>query len=386
MYFIDSTAASESERLKSAEQQLRSALTRLDKVEKENAKLRHELKESRAHFQQQMDAARDKFEKKKQTIREKEKEIDEIKEVARQKMKERTEKMREEVERMKTEHQRQEARNRAEIANLKGKIDAGDEATATARAQNVILVADDVRIPDNPKTMSAGQFGVVHMASFRGCPVAVELVELATLSSYTEALFVAEAHEAAALRHPNLVVLIGFLFTRNHPVVVTEMYESTLRELLAKRALERDEVFRVSCDVAKALNFLHLAKPSAIVHGNICSPAVVLTASQHFRAKLVHTGVATFATKSQSFAMPHAEAYAPPGAGPSTNSDCYSFGVLLCEMCTRRLPIVEQRDKQVASISNKAIRELVVYCLGDDSKKRMPNMSGIIDFLRKLLK
>eukprot|EP00118_Oscarella_pearsei_P004542 m.19625 g.19625 ORF g.19625 m.19625 type:complete len:926 (+) comp27874_c0_seq2:95-2872(+) len=385
--FIVSAGDGDSNRLKSA-------LAKLGEAEKENGWLRLELQQSRAHFQQQMDAAREKFEKKKQALREKDEEIEEIKELARQRVKEKIDKVKQELEQVKGQNLRVEGRYRSEIANLKGKLDASESpggSTSVTGNSNagggliVMLTEDEVRIPEAPKRVSGGQFGVVHMASFRGCPVAVELIETATVSSYTEELFTAEAQQAAIVRHPNILLLIGFVFTRNHPVVVTELYESTVRELLVKRSLDKGEIVRIACDVAKALNYLHLAKPSPVVHGNVCSLSIVLMSPQNFRAKLVHSGVAAFAAKSQTFSLPHIGPYTRPGSGRQPIDDCYSFGVLMCEMCTRRLPLPDQREKQVASISHKTIREIVVYTLGKDSKRGQPTMNGVIDFLRKVL-
>ena len=62
----------------------------------------------------------------------------------------------------------------------------------------------------------------------------------------------------------------------------------------------------------------------------------------------------------------------------------YSFGVLLCEMSTRKLPDPEKRDDQVAMVTNHALLTLVQRCLHQDPQDR-PSMDDIIGELEKLV-
>ena len=62
----------------------------------------------------------------------------------------------------------------------------------------------------------------------------------------------------------------------------------------------------------------------------------------------------------------------------------YSFGVLLCEMSTRKLPDPEKRDEQVAMVTNHALRALIRRCLHQDPQDR-PSMEDIICELEKLV-
>ena len=58
----------------------------------------------------------------------------------------------------------------------------------------------------------------------------------------------------------------------------------------------------------------------------------------------------------------------------------YSFGVLLCKMCIRELPDPERRERQVETITNSALRAVVLRCLETEPGRR-PNMEQIIDEL-----
>ena len=58
--------------------------------------------------------------------------------------------------------------------------------------------------------------------------------------------------------------------------------------------------------------------------------------------------------------------------------DVYSFGVLLCEMCIRKLPDPSNREVQVSLVTNTEFRGLVRRCLQKTPSMR-PTMQEIID-------
>ena len=61
-----------------------------------------------------------------------------------------------------------------------------------------------------------------------------------------------------------------------------------------------------------------------------------------------------------------------------------SFGVVLCEMSTRKLPDPEKRNRQVAMVTNRVLRALIRRCLHQDAQDR-PSMEDIIGELEKLV-
>ena len=67
----------------------------------------------------------------------------------------------------------------------------------------------------------------------------------------------------------------------------------------------------------------------------------------------------------------------------SIQVDVYSFGLLLCEMCVRELPVPEEVHSQISQVTNGALRWLIEQCVKRDPEER-PTMSDIIYQLEQL--
>ena len=65
--------------------------------------------------------------------------------------------------------------------------------------------------------------------------------------------------------------------------------------------------------------------------------------------------------------------------------DVYSYGVLLCEMCIRELPVPEDLDEQISSMTSKDVRNLVRQCTNKEPENR-PTMQDVVFSLQGLIK
>ena len=61
----------------------------------------------------------------------------------------------------------------------------------------------------------------------------------------------------------------------------------------------------------------------------------------------------------------------------------FSFGLLLCEMCIRELPVPNETQEQVSMIADQVLRDLVTSCVRQEPGER-PTMAEVITVLEKV--
>ena len=110
-----------------------------------------------------------------------------------------------------------------------------------------------------------------------------------------------EMNIAALMRHPNILLFIGATLGQEC-VILTELMQTSLRAVLEEKeinklSMSRQEVSNIAMDVGKALNYLHLMKPDAIIHRDVSSANVLLelVGTDVWKAKLSDVGSSNFA-------------------------------------------------------------------------------------------
>ena len=239
------------------------------------------------------------------------------------------------------------------------------------------------------EVLGNGSYGKVKVAVFRGLRVAAKTLHGIIISEYTRDLFSREMDIASRVRHPNLVQFIGA--TRvGTPIILTEIMATSLYNELQKKALTQSQILGISCDVASALNYLHLWKPNPIIHRDISSPNVLLEPSidDNFKAKVTDYGAVNVQQQAKTD-MPGNPAYASPESRyPDDHSpamDVYSYSVLLMEMILHRPPAmtVPKREEQASHVVWLPMFSLIQRCLNQDHHRR-PTMSQILDELKQI--
>ncbi|XP_027045029.1 probable serine/threonine-protein kinase drkD isoform X2 [Pocillopora damicornis] len=250
-----------------------------------------------------------------------------------------------------------------------------------------VIPRDEIQLTE--ECLGTGGWGIVVKGRYCGCTVAVKQIydSLLKSSSYYRESFEREMNIASRCRHPCLLQFIGATNDERSPLFVTELMETSLRALLELRSLSPTEVSVISLDVARALNYLHLKKPSPIIHRDISSANVLLwREADQWRGKVSDYGTANFKRDIMT-ACPGSRIYSAPEAlteSQTAKLDVYSFGVLLCEICTRKLPDPDRRDEQVAMVKNRILRALIRRCLKRAPEAR-PSMEDIIGELEQSL-
>ena len=235
------------------------------------------------------------------------------------------------------------------------------------------------------EVLGKGGWGEVKVAKFRGLHVAAKFLYKVILSEYNQRQFTREMTIAAKIRHPNLLLFIGAT-REGEAVILTELMPTSLRRELELRDMPRVQIISIAQDVACALRYLHQWRPSPIIHRDISSANVLLEPLPNgWRAKVSDYGSANF-MNAIATAAPGSPVYAAPEAffpyHHSPKMDTFSYGVLLVEMCVRRLPESSpaQREAQILQIQWAAMVSLVRRCTSERPADR-PSMRDIMELL-----
>ena len=233
--------------------------------------------------------------------------------------------------------------------------------------------------------LGVGGWATVTVAKFRGIQVAVKRIHNQIISHHNLQLFQREMNMAARLRHPNLIQFIGATM-EGEMMIVMELVATSLRSQLQREMYFQPLIVKaVGLDVARGLNYLHLIKPDPLVHRDISSANVLLEVVQlnQWRAKLTDYGSVNLVRQLHT-ANPGSPAYAAPEASnprlQSPKMDIYSFGALVLEMLTGRLPVPDSRPGMFRKVQHKQLVRLIRRCLKDNPEDR-PSASDIISEL-----
>ena len=248
-------------------------------------------------------------------------------------------------------------------------------------ARSEITMTDEI--------LGKGGYGVVKVAKFRGSRVAAKCLHEMILSPYNLQLFTRELEIAARIRHPNLLLFIGAT-KEGSPIILSELMPTSLRKELEKAPLTHPKILNISRDVAAALNYLHLWKPTPIIHRDVSSPNVLLEPSSNntWKAKLSDYGSANLLQQiSPNSVVPGNPFYSAPEARcPRDHSpamDVYSYGVLLTEMVLHHIPDNTPIEKLCQTIRWPTFNDLITKCITTEHQSR-PSIANVLEQLQQM--
>ncbi|CAH3145365.1 unnamed protein product [Pocillopora meandrina] len=318
-------------------------------------------------------------------------------------LQEKDEELKEKTEQLKNAEEQQQEKDE-EVSSLerrleekKQQVDELEESlSATSQALNKfsrqqspdwVIPRDQIQLTE--KCLGRGGWGIVVKGKYCGCTVAVKQIydDLLKSSSYYRELFEREMNIASRCRHPCLLQFIGATNDEGTPLFVTELMETSLRALSEQRSLSPTEVSVISLDVAQALNYLHLKKPSPIIHRDISSANVLLwREADQWRGKVSDYGTANFKRDIMT-ACPGSRIYSAPEALTENQTENQTLGYIselfICMyFAPGKLPDPDRRDEQVAMVKNRTLRALIRRCLKRAPGAR-PSMEDIIGELEQ---
>ncbi|CAK9159338.1 unnamed protein product [Ilex paraguariensis] len=237
--------------------------------------------------------------------------------------------------------------------------------------------------------LGEGSLGSVYRAEFpNGQIFAVKNINTEALSLVEEEQFLEVIRNAARLKHPNIVTLLGYCVEHGLHLLVYEY----VRNLSLDDALHSEAFMslswalrlQIAVGVARAVNYLHTACVPPLAHSNLKAANILL--DEDLTPRVCDCGLAVLRSltsnsvklKASEMAIRDSGYIAPeheqPGIG-NTKGDIYAFGVLLLELLTGKRAFDSSKPRQEQSLvkwassrlhDNRSLEQMV-----DPAIKRM---------------
>jgi non-specific serine/threonine protein kinase len=216
--------------------------------------------------------------------------------------------------------------------------------------------------------------------------------------------FFHEAQAASALNHPNIITIYDIHEEEDEVFLVMECVDGELlSEKLKDGSLKQKELIDIASGIANGLNAAHNAD---ITHRDIKSENIII--SKDGQVKIIDFGLAKqkgMSQITQDGTTLGTQAYMSPeqvqGVEADRRSDIFSFGVILYQMATSKLPFEGEHEAAVLySIVNEApipvtthnpnmdeeLQRIINKALEKNVKDRYQHADDLLADLRKLKK
>lgn len=223
------------------------------------------------------------------------------------------------------------------------------------------------------RVIGKGAFGTVYKAAMPGA-VTTYAVKRSTQAHQSRSEFVAELSVIACLRHKNLVQLEGWCDEKGELLLVYEyMPNGSLDKALYGEpcTLSWSQRYTVASGIASVLSYLHQECEQRVIHRDIKTSNILLDGNLSPRlgdfglARLMDhnkSPVSTLTAGTMGYLAPE---YLQSGKA-TEQTDVFSYGVVVLEVCCGRRPIDKEETKEGSGSKNVNLVDWVWRLHGED--------------------
>ncbi|XP_056177144.1 serine/threonine-protein kinase STY46-like [Syzygium oleosum] len=259
----------------------------------------------------------------------------------------------------------------------------------------------DVNMLSFEKKIASGSYAELYKGMFLSQDVAIKLLRTEHLNKTMQQEFAQEVYIMRKIRHKNIVQFIGACTRPPRLCIVTEyMSGGSLFDFLHKQndVLKLSTVLRLAIDVSKGMNYLH---KNNIIHRDLKAANLLMDENEvvkiaDFGVARVQTqsGVMTAETGTYRWMAPEVIEHRPY----DHKADVFSFGIVLWELLTGKLPYEDVTPLQAAiGVVHKGLRPTIPEHTHPDLEKLLnecwerepslrPEFSEIVEILQQIAK
>ena len=249
-----------------------------------------------------------------------------------------------------------------------------------------------------------GSFGEVYKGEWEGTTVAIKKLRAGKMPDRILSEFKNEAFIMAKYRHPNIVQLYGICLTQPYSMIMEFLVNGSLFYYLhGDKVLGWQRKYKIAKDVAAGLSFLHKRN---VIHRDIKSLNVFL--DQELNAKIGDYGLAKIKTYSDNTTAAvgvkknvgtiswKAPELFKKGGVCSSASDVYSYGMLLWEIASHKMPFegleidivkfrIEDGEKEIIPTDCPASFSEIINLCWHQTPDLRPDISTVLQKLTQLM-
>lgn len=249
--------------------------------------------------------------------------------------------------------------------------------------------------------IASGSYGDLYKGTYCSQEVAIKILKAERVNSDMQKEFAQEVYIMRKVRHKNVVQFIGACTKTSSLCIVTEyMSGGSVYDYLHKQkgTFKLPTLLKVSIDISKGMNYLH---QNNIIHRDLKAANLLMDENDVVKVAdfgvarvKTQTGVMTAETGTYRWMAPEVIEHKPY----DHKADVFSFGVVLWELLTGKLPYEYLTPLQAAvGVVQKGLRptipknthpklsELLERCWQQDPTLR-PDFTEIIDILQQIAK